>query len=112
MYNFSNEAKNRMLNGKITRAYLKVLAKDNLPEFIINESNYLKDLTFEDLRYVPDEGFIGGTVAKRVTGNFNNVDNSFSIQDREFELYLGVDLEDGTTEYVKYGKISDVGQTK
>ena len=103
MYNFSNEAKNRMLNGKITRAYLKVLAKDNLPEFIINESNYLKDLTFEDLRYVPDEGFIGGTVAKRVTGNFNNVDNSFSIQDREFELYLGVDLEDETTEYVKYG---------
>lgn len=103
MYNFSNEAKNRILNGKITRAYLKVLAKDNLPEFIINESNYLKDLTFEDLRYVPDEGFIGGTVAKRVTGNFNNVDNSFSIQDREFELYLGVDLEDGTTEYVKYG---------
>ena len=103
MYNFSNEAKNRILNGKITRAYLKVLAKDNLPEFIINESNYLKDLTFEDLRYVPDEGFIGGTVAKRVTGNFNNVNNSFSIQDREFELYLGVDLEDGTTEYVKYG---------
>ena len=103
MYNFSNEAKERIINGKITRAYLKVLAKDNLPEFIINESNYLKDLTFEDSRYVPNEGFIGGTVAKSVTGNFNNVDNSFSIQDREFELYLGVDLENGDTEYQKYG---------
>lgn len=103
MYNFSNEAKKRIINGKITRAYLKVLATDNLPEIIIDESNYLKDFTFEDFRYVPDEGFIGGTVAKSITGNFNNIDNSFSIQDREFELYLGVDLEDETTEYIKYG---------
>ena len=95
--------RSRILTGKITRAYLKVLATDTLPEMIINESNYLKDLTFEELRYVPDEGFIGGTVAKRVIGNFNNVDSSFSIQDREFELYIGVDLEDETTEYIKYG---------
>lgn len=99
----SEEIKQRLLNGKITRAYLKVLATETKPEMIINESNYLKDLTFEELRYVPDEGFIGGTVAKRVSGNFNNVDNSFSIQDREFELYIGVDLEDETTEYIKYG---------
>lgn len=103
MYNFSNEAKIRVLNGKVTRGYLKVLATDTKPEMIIDENNYLKDCTFEELRYVPDEGFIGGTVAKRVTGNFNNVDSSFSIQDREFELYLGVDLENGTTEYIKYG---------
>ena len=103
MYIFSDEAKKRVLSGKITRAYLKVLATETKPEMIINESNYLKDLTFEELRYVPDEGFIGGTVAKRVSGNFNNVDNSFSIQDREFELYIGVDLEDETTEYIKYG---------
>lgn len=103
MYNFSNEAKIRVLSGKVTRGYLKVLATDTKPEMIIDENNYLKDCIFEELRYVPDEGFIGGTVAKRVTGNFNNVDSSFSIQDREFELYLGVDLENGTTEYIKYG---------
>ena len=99
----SEEFKQRLLNGKVTRGYLKVLATDTKPEMTIDENNYLKDCTFEELRYVPDEGFIGGTVAKRVTGNFNNVDSSFSIQDREFELYLGVDLEDGTTEYIKYG---------
>lgn len=103
MYNFSNEAKIRVLSGKVTRGYLKVLATDTKPEMIIDESNYLKNVKLEELRYVPDEGFIGGTVAKRVTGNFNNIDNSFSIQDREFELYLGVDLEDGSTEYIKYG---------
>ena len=99
----TEEIKQRILNGKITRAYLKVLATDTKPEIKIDESNYLKDLTFEELRYVPEEGFIGGTVAKRVTGNFNNVDSSFTIQDREFELYMGVDLEDETTEYIKYG---------
>lgn len=99
----SDEIKYRILNGKVTRGYLKVLATNTKPEMIIDENNYLKDCTFEELRYVPDEGFIGGTVAKRVTGNFNNVDSFFSIQDREFELYLGVDLEDGTTEYIKYG---------
>ena len=84
MYNFSDIAKERLLNGKITRAYLKVLATDTQPEMIINESNYLKKVKFEELRYVPNEGIIGGTVAKRVTGEFNNVDSSFSIQDREF----------------------------
>lgn len=103
MYNFSDEAKQRILSGKITRAYLKILATDDKPEFIIDESNYLKDLTLDESRYVPDEGFIGGTVAKSVTGNFNNIDDNFSIQDREFELYLGVDLENESTEYVKYG---------
>lgn len=109
MYNFSDIAKERLLNGKITRAYLKVLATDTQPEMIINESNYLKNVKFEELRYVPNEGIIGGTVAKRVTGEFNNVDSSFSIQDREFELYIGVDLnspendEEIQTEYIKYG---------
>lgn len=99
----SEEFKTRLKEGKITRGYLKVLATDTLPELIIDENNYLKDLKIEELRYVPEEGFIGGAVAKRVTGNFNNVDNSFDIQDREVEVYLGVELEDETTEYIKYG---------
>lgn len=102
----SQEFKDRLLNGKITRAYLKVLATATKPEFIINETNYLKDLHIEELRYVPSEGFIGGTVAKRLTGNFNNVDDNFNIQDREVEAYIGVDLtddEEPTTEYIKYG---------
>lgn len=99
----SEEFKTRLKEGKITRGYLKVLATDTLPEIIIDENNYLKDLKIEELRYVPEEGFIGGTVAKRVSGNFNNVDSSFDIQDREIEVYLGVELEDETTEYIKYG---------
>lgn len=102
-----DEFKSRLLNGKITRAYIKVLSTSTKPEIIIDESNYLKDLKIEDLRYVPDEGFIGGTVSKRVTGNFNNVDENFSIQDREIEVYIGVDMSDDPekpqTQYICYG---------
>lgn len=103
MYGFSNEAIANILSGKVTKAYLKVLPTNTLPEFLIDSSNYLKDLQLEELRFVPDEGFIGQAVAKRVTGNFNNIYPGFSIQDREFELYLGVVLLNGTIEYKKYG---------
>lgn len=103
MYNFSDEAKRRIKNGKVVRAYLKVLATETEEEFIINEENYLKDFEFADERWVENEGFIGQAVAKSIVGNFNNVDGNFNIENREFELYMGIDLEDGTTEYHKYG---------
>lgn len=103
MYNFSDEAISRIKNSKITRAYMKFPATDTEEELIIDENNFLKDISFEENRYVPNECFIGQAVAKEVTGNFYNVDSNFSIQDREFELYFGVDLEDGSTEYQKYG---------
>lgn len=110
----SKEFKERLLNGKITRAYIKVLKTNTKPEMIIDESNNLKNVKHEELRYVPDEGFIGGTVAKRISGNFNNIDENFnnidenfSIQDREVEYYIGVDMSDDAdnpqTEYIKYG---------
>ena len=70
---------------------------------IIDESNYLKDFTLEDLRYVPDEGFIGGTVAKKITGNFNNVDSSFNIENKEFDVLLGIEIEEGIRKHIKYG---------
>jgi len=109
MFDFSPEAKDRLLQGKVTRAYLYVLPTDTQEGFIINESNYLKDWELKEIRYVPKHGIIGGAVAKMVTGNFINVDAGFSIEDREFELYIGVDLEtpEGETtpptEYIKYG---------
>ena len=69
----------------------------------MNESNYLKKVSFENLRYVPDQGFIGGAVAKRVTIELNNEDNSFNVENREFELFLGIVKDDGTTKYISYG---------
>lgn len=82
----------------ITRAYIKVVSTGQ----IINEENYLKDLTISELRYVPDRGIFGGTVAKKVEINFNNVENSFTIQDEEIEVHIGVEYNNEVY-YINYG---------
>ena len=93
----TDELKNAFVRN-ITKAYI-VRIRDN---FIINQDNYLKDFKFEELRFVPDNGFIGGTVARRLTLNFNNVDNQFNIQDEDLELHLGVEYN-GNDYYINYG---------
>lgn len=83
----------------ITRAYVEVVGKD----IIIDEENYLKDVKFEELRFVPDQGIIGQAVAKRITLNFNNVDNNFNIQDEELDLYIGAEYNNEVY-YIYYGR--------
>lgn len=82
----------------ITKAYI-IRTSDG---FEINQDNYLKDYKFEELRFVPDNGFLGGTVARRLTLNFNNVDNQFNIQDEDLRFYAGVEYE-GKDYYIDYG---------
>lgn len=103
MYQISEEAKERLLQGRVVRAYLKVLATETEEEFIINEENYLKDFVLEDHRYIPSKGIIGGATSKRIKGNFYNIDSNFNIENREFELYIGVELQDKSVEYLKFG---------
>ena len=86
----------------VTRAFIKVLASDTQEEFEINEENYLKNIDFDDCRYVEGEGIIGTTVAKEISGSFINVDNSFDIENRELEYYLGAELNDEMY-YLKLG---------
>lgn len=93
----SNEIK-EAFRSQTTRGYL-VVTRTGL---IINEENYLKDVTIEELRFVPDVGIFGGTVAKRATINFNNVDNSFSIEDEDIEVHIGVEYN-GTVYYINFG---------
>lgn len=82
----------------ITKAYI-IRTSDG---FEINQDNYLKDYKLEELRFVPDNGFLGGTVARRLTLNFNNVDNQFNIQDEDLRLYAGVEYK-GNDYYIDYG---------
>lgn len=86
----------------VTRAFIKVLKTDTQEEFEINEENYLKNIDFDDCRYVEGEGIIGTTVAKEISGSFVNVDNSFDIENRELEYYLGAELNDEMY-YLKLG---------
>lgn len=93
----TEEIKEAFRSG-ITRAYLKVVGTDT----IINEENYLKDLTFEELRFVPDQGIIGQAVARRLTINFINENNLFDLEDKELELHIGAQYN-GETYYINYG---------
>ena len=82
----TDELKNAF-STNIVRAYI-IISKDG---FEINQDNYLKDFKLEDLRFIPDNGFFGGTVARRLTINFNNVDNQFNIQDEDLKFYISVE---------------------
>lgn len=94
---FSDEIK-KAFRTEITRGYLVVTSTG----FIINEENYLKDIKVEELRFVPDKGIFGGTVAKRATINFNNVDNSFTIENEDIEVHIGVEYNNKVY-YINYG---------
>lgn len=98
LVDITDEEKELFKYGEV-RCFIRFL-DDNTE---MNESNYLKKVSFENLRYVPDKGFIGGAVAKRVTIELNNENNSFNIENREFELFLGIVKDDGTTKYISYG---------
>ena len=98
LVDITDEEKELFKYGEV-RCFIRFL-DDNTE---MNESNYLKKVSFEDLRYVPNEGFIGGAVAKRVTLELYNENNTFNIENREFELFLGIVKDDGTTKYISYG---------
>ena len=93
----NDEVKKAFLTN-ITKAYI-IRSSDNLK---ISQDNYLKDLKLEELRFIPDNGFLGGTVARRITIDFNNVDNQFDIQDEDLQLFIGVEYND-VDYYVEMG---------
>ena len=94
---FLQEIKDKFIKGP-TFGRIHILDTDEN----FTQDNYLKDFSVSELRFVPDKGLFGGCVAKKVDVNFNNVNKQFSIQDKEFEAYLGVDYEDERYE-IKYG---------
>ena len=73
---------------------------------VLTESDYVLNWDYEDFRFVPNEGFIGQFVERVVNGNLKNVDDSFSIVDKEIELQFGittVEDEEETTNWYSLG---------
>ena len=70
---------------------------------VINYDNYLKNIKLDDLKYVPDKGIFGGAIAKRVVLEFNNEAGKIKIENKEFDLYIGVNYKDEYY-YIKYGR--------
>lgn len=70
---------------------------------VINYDNYLKNIKLDDFKYVPDKGIFGGAIAKRVVLEFNNEAGKIKIENKEFDLYIGVNYKDEYY-YIKYGR--------
>ncbi len=93
---WTDELKNAFKHG-ITKA--KIIY-DNTE---INYDNGIKEITLEDSVYVPDLGFIGQAVAKKVTLTLLDNEQTTNLENSEFELYIGADYNNKTY-YINYGK--------
>lgn len=94
----TEEIRNAFLTDK-TYGYITILDTGEQ----IKYDNYLKNIKFEDLKYVPDQGIFGGAVAKRVTLEFNNEAGNVKIENKEFDLRIGVNYQNEYY-YIKYGR--------
>ena len=94
----TEEIKNAFLTDK-TYGYINILDTGEQ----IKYDNYLKNIKFEDLKYIPDKGIFGGAVAKRVTLEFNNEAGNVKIENKEFDLRIGVNYQNDDY-YIKYGR--------
>lgn len=82
----------------ITKAYLEVIGTD----VVIDYQNYLKNIEFSELRFVPDKGIFGQAVAKKIVVNFNNSDNTLNLQDKEIRLFIETEVDEEKYR-IKYG---------
>ena len=73
-------------------------------EIILTEDNSIKSLTYNDDRYVPDQGWIGQFVARTLEGELQNISDDFSIEDRVLQYHIGISkLNDNTTTWYSLG---------
>lgn len=94
---FTDDIKKAFRTG-IVKEYLEVL-DENL---IIDYDNYLKDTEFSELRFVPDIGIFGQAVAKKISVNLNNTNNSLNLQDKDIRAFIETEVN-GEKYRIRYG---------
>ena len=57
---------------------------------VLTESDAVKTWELNDERYVPNNGFIGQFVSRTLTGELHNIDDDFTIENKNVELQIGV----------------------
>lgn len=85
-------------NTAAIRCKIIVKATDVLPEIILTDNDSIKDWTYTDDRYVPQQGFIGQFVARTLEGNLQNISDDFNIENREIELQICIVNRNKNTE--------------
>ena len=92
---WTDELKNAFKNN-VTRA--KIVCNGDE----IDYDNGLISIELEDSRYVPNVGFIGQAVARKLTIYLLDTDKTKNLENKEVTLYIGADYN-GDTYYINYG---------
>ena len=97
-YQVSNEFKEDCKSNFGTNRQGKIhIIEDNIDIVGENYDGQLVDFTIEDNCYVNDK-FIGTTVAKKITVNILNPNNSINLENKEIQAFAGINGE-----YVPFG---------
>ena len=101
----------KLTDGTELTAEIKKAFKENETQAYITYDNktltyddYLINVSMNEERFVPDEGFIGQAVEREITIKLNNEENQFNLENKEVEYYQGAKLNDGTVKYINFGK--------
>lgn len=101
----------KLTDGTELTAEIKKAFKENETQAYITYDNktltyddYLINVSMNEERFVPDEGFIGQAVEREITIKLNNEDNQFNLENKEVEYYQGVKLKNGVIKYINFGK--------
>ena len=88
--NISNEDKQALIDGIATIPYkINIIQNGTIVKTLDDRS--IVDIDYEDFRYVNTESLvIGQFVARKVTGNLDQLYDEFEIEDTEIELQMGI----------------------
>lgn len=88
--NISNEDKQALIDGIATIPYkINIIQNGTIIKTLDERS--IVDIDYEDFRYVNTESLvIGQFVARKVTGNLDQLYDEFEIEDTEIELQMGI----------------------
>lgn len=79
---------------------------------VLTEDDYIKDWLYTEERYVPDNGFIGQFVARTLSGNFQDVSEEFTLENKAIELRLAIVNLKGTEQTENWYSLGTFNVTK
>ena len=95
---------NEELTEEIKRAFQKNITYVELvnDEITITKENYLQKISYDDTKYVDEDGFVGQATSRSIDVSLINA-NTLELENKEFKLRVGTKLNNGTVKYIDFG---------
>lgn len=94
----NNSDKQALINNSCTIPTQVIIDNGDGTTTTLTEQDYILNWNYEDFRYVPEQGFIGQFVERIININLKNVDDSFTIVDKNIEVKFGITTEENDVE--------------